>query len=241
MDVITAVNSAVTKTFIANLQSATDPFGTRLSLMALTELDCADAAAQHDAVFQEAGRRGLARDLLIRLVKHACHEAHNVPLDPRSFYVVRAPIELIADEQFQVELERTVDTSNMNRKRICFEIPEMPFGEGVSIASLWRFKDRGFLTSFGNFGTGMAPFEMLRYLPLTFLQIAPSFVSKLLTDPFSMELVRTSNQLGHLRGLRTIGAGAQSIEHVEVLRCLGVDYVEGPAISQPIICSVGVH
>lgn len=241
MDVITAVNSAVARTAIFNLQNSSDPRGIRLSLMALTELDCADPTIQHDNVFQEAGRRGLGRDLLIRLVKHACHEAHNVPLDPRSFYVVRAPIALIADEQFQAELEQTVDGSKIDRERICLEIPETPFSESFSIASLWRFKERGFLTSLGNFGTGISSFSLLWDLPVSFVQIAPMFVSRCVSDPISTELVRSLHQAARVTGRRTIAAGAESYECQNMLSNLGVDYVEGPAISKPVVCSVGVH
>jgi EAL domain-containing protein (putative c-di-GMP-specific phosphodiesterase class I) len=231
MDVITAVNAVVRKTPIENLQQASDPRGVRLSLRSLTEMDCANPTNDHDGILEDAGRRGLARDLVLRLVEYACNASHEAPQDRNSIYFVRAPIAIIVDDQFQADLERTVDDKSMDRARICLEIPETHMLERFSsVSNLWRLKDRSFLMSLANFGTGVSSVAWLKYFPVAFVQIAPSFVSEILSDPVSREMVREFNEIAHLTGRRSIAAGVESVECLMLLRNLGVDYVEGPAI-----------
>lgn len=232
MDVITAVNAVVRKTAIMNLQQASDPRGVRLSLRSLTGEDCANPTKEHDGILEDAGRRGLARDLVLTLVEYACNAAHDVPQDKSSIYFVRAPLGLLIDETFRADLEQTVDDTNMDRARICLEIPETHMLEDFSssVANLWRLTDRGFLMSLANFGTGVSSVASLKYFPVAFVQIAPSFVSEMLFDSISREMVREFNEIAHLTGRRSIAAGVESVEHLMVLRNLGVDYAEGRAI-----------
>ena len=236
MSVIKAVKLAVATSPIMNLQRASDPKGVRLFLQSPTDIDCADSNALHDSIIEDASRRGIARDLVLGLVEHACNAARRGPQDKLSIYFIRAPIAMIADELFQADLERRVADGHMDRARICLEIPETPFREPFASigGGLWRLKDRGFPMSLANFGTGMSSLASLRSFPLAFVQIAPSLVSGLLTDPLSREMVRRSNEIAHMiSGIRTIGAGADSEDDLMVLQSLGVDYVEGPGIARP--------
>ncbi|MGQ0383444.1 MAG: hypothetical protein ACT4UP_01985 [Gammaproteobacteria bacterium] len=41
------------------------------------------------------------------------------------------------------------------------------------------------------------------------------------------------NEIGRLTGKQTIAAWAENAEIIEVLRALGVDYVQGYGVSQP--------
>jgi EAL domain-containing protein (putative c-di-GMP-specific phosphodiesterase class I) len=192
----------------------------------------ADAASPHDTIFQEAGQRGMARELFIGLVEYACQDARDDPRKRDTYYMIRAPLPLIADEQLQVELERAVEAAALDRARICFEIPEMSFLEPWSQAGLRRVKEQGFQLSLASFGSGVAPFEAL-YLGLSFLQVSRGYVRTVLHDTFARELVRTTNELAHLGAMRSIADGVDNVEQVYFLRALGVDYAEGPAIGRP--------
>ena len=229
MKSITGVHPQVATTVIRNLQSSSDPAGIRLSLGPPSDMEGADATRHHDTIFQQAAQRGMARELFIGLVEYAGQNARNVLSEPDTFYVIRAPLPLIADEQLQVELERAVEAAPLARARICFEIPEMSFLEPFSFAGVRRLKEQGFQLSLAAFGSGVAPFEAL-YLSLSFVQISPSFVRKMLHDPFAKELVRSTNEIAHLGAMRSIAAGVDSHECINVLHNFGVDYVEGPAI-----------
>jgi len=229
MNTRTATHPSVTKTLIRSLQSASDPAGIRLSLKPRTDVEGADNASPHDTIFEEACRHGMARELFIGLVEYACQDARDDPRKRDTFYMIRAPLPLIADEQLQVELERAVEAAALDHARICFEIPEMSFLEPWSQAGLRRVKEQGFQLSLASFGSGVAPFEAL-YLGLSFLQVSRGYVRECLYNTFSRELVRTTNELAHLGAMRSIADGVDTVDQVNFLRALGVDYAEGPAI-----------
>ena len=230
MDAIKAANLAVAKTAIVSLQQASDPGGFRLALRSATNFDCADPELEHDSIFAEAGRRGLARDLAVGLVEYACRDAHVVPQGKRPIYFVHVPIAIVADPRFQADLERTVEAMGLDRARLCLEIQENRFSEGFSVSGLHQLVHRGFLLSLAGFGTGMACFAALKCFPLSYVQVAPSFVSEFLTDPISRELVRASIEIAHLTGRRSIASGVDSHECISTLLSLGADYVEGPGV-----------
>lgn len=238
MHASTAVNSVMAKTAIMYLQDLSEPHHFRVSLkhrvsLVPTDVDCADFSVKHDRILEEAEGRGRARDVVVGLVEYACNAARDAPQNNRSICFVRLPVDIMANEIFQTYLERTVDDKSMGRARICLELPQMPVSNSFSFKSLVQPVGRGFLMSLGNFGTGISSFALLRDLPVSFVQIAPSFVSGILTDPISREMVRSLNEIAHLKGVRSIAAGAESHEHLSMLRALGVDYVEGPAIQTP--------
>lgn len=226
MDAIKAANAAVTTASIMKLQQPSDPNGFRLALRSPTDFDCEDPELAHDSIFAEAGRRGMARDLAVGLVEYACRAAHDSPKDTRSIYFMRVPIATVADEHFQVDLARAVEALRMNPARICLEVQETRFSEDYSITGLYRLVRRGFLMSLGGFGTGMACYVALKNFPVSYVQVASSFVPELLTDPITRELVRSSIEMAHLTGRRAIAANFESEECLLKLRDLGADYAE---------------
>ena len=228
MDVIKELNASIVKTPVVSLQSSSVPAGCRLSLRRQTDAEGSNLTVAHDEILHEAVRRGLARELVLALVEHACTST-GAPQPKGCIFFVRAPIGTISDEQFHADLERLVDGRNMARAQICLEIPENPalfHSEPFSYRGPRRLAKLGFGLALANFGTGVSTFQSLKLLPVTFLQIAPTFVSGLLTDPSSKDFVRGSNEIAHLSGKRTIAAGADSPECMMALRNLGVDYVE---------------
>jgi hypothetical protein len=74
--------------------------------------------------------------------------------------------------------------------------------------------------------TGMSSLASLKEFPVAFVQIARSFVSEFLTDPFSKGLVRYSKEIAHWRGTRTSAVGDASTEFIDMFRLMGVDYLE---------------
>ena len=225
MDAIRAVNAVVVRTPVVSLQNSSDPLGCRLSLRFETASDWDDLSIPHDDVFDEAERRGLTRDLALATVEYACRLSREAPAD-RGIYFIRVPLATLSDAQFQADLERTINARNMDRSRLCLEIPESIFGVSFTYEGLQQLADKGYPLSLGNFGTVMSSFEWLLRFPVAYLRIAPQFVIGIVSDPISRELVLASNELGKIRSLRTIAGGADTPECTMLLRALGVDYVE---------------
>ena len=119
--------------------------------------------------------------------------------------------------------------------RLCFEITETSAISNLAevgdlIEGLRRL---GCRFSLDDFGTGMASFDYLRSLPVDYLKIDGSFIKDIHTNPISHAMVRAVNDIAHLMGMQTIGEFVESEPIAEVLRGIGVDYLQGYAFGRP--------
>ena len=73
----------------------------------------------------------------------------------------------------------------------------------------------------------------MKHFPVDYLKIDGSFVKEILHDPIDREMVRSIYEIGHLTGKQTIAEFAENADIINMLRSLGVDYVQGYSISQP--------
>jgi diguanylate cyclase (GGDEF)-like protein/PAS domain S-box-containing protein len=121
-------------------------------------------------------------------------------------------------------------------RRICFEITE-----SVAIHNLPQamrfitvFKNMGCRFALDDFGSGLSSFAYLKNLAVDQLKISGVFVRDLHTDSLDAAMVESINKIGHVMCLDTVGESAEHEATVEKLRQMGVDYVQGYAISPPV-------
>ncbi len=85
-----------------------------------------------------------------------------------------------------------------------------------------------------DFGSGMSSFAYLQSLPVDSLKIAGAFLRHIESDPVEYAMVEAINRVGHVMRLKTVAEGVESLETLETLRKIGVDYAQGYAIGEPI-------
>jgi EAL domain-containing protein (putative c-di-GMP-specific phosphodiesterase class I) len=85
-----------------------------------------------------------------------------------------------------------------------------------------------------DFGSGMSSFSYLRNMAVDYLKIDGQFVRGIAEDAVSRTLVGNINDIGHLLGKHTIAEYAEDAATLDTLRTLGVDFVQGHAVSQPV-------
>jgi len=88
--------------------------------------------------------------------------------------------------------------------------------------------------SIDDFGTGYSSLAYLKRFEIDSLKIDYSFVSRMLDDTDSMEIVRTIIDLGRNLGKTTIAEGVETDAQLETLREMGVDQVQGFYIARPM-------
>ncbi len=71
-------------------------------------------------------------------------------------------------------------------------------------------------------------------LPVDFVKIDKSFVWGLGEDPRAAIIVEAIISLAHSLGLETVGEGVESAEHLEHLRSMGCDLVQGNHLARPL-------
>jgi diguanylate cyclase (GGDEF)-like protein len=119
--------------------------------------------------------------------------------------------------------------------QVCFEITETAVAANITATTNFMLTLRacGFRFSLDDFGNGLSSFTYLKKMPVDYLKIDGAFVRDFLFDPIDRTMVRVINELGHLLGKQTIAKYVESLEVVDELKRMGVDYIQGYVYSQP--------
>ncbi len=120
-------------------------------------------------------------------------------------------------------------------ERLCFEITETAAIRNLSTAT--RFirilREEGCRFALDDFGSGLSSFAYLKNLPVDYLKIDGVFVKDIVDDPINLAVVRSINDIGHVMGKRTIAEFVESPGIAQSLVDIGVDFLQGFAISRP--------
>ncbi len=104
---------------------------------------------------------------------------------------------------------------------------------GRALAVMQDFVDIGVSLSIDDFGTGHSSLLYLKNLPVNELKIDKSFVNQMIENEKDFMIVRSTIELAHDLGLRTVAEGVETDEQRELLRELGTDYGQGYFFSRP--------
>src|ERR1700722_8964054 len=99
---------------------------------------------------------------------------------------------------------------------------------------LSELKALGVLTSIDDFGTGYSSLSHLRRLPLDVLKLDRSFVSEMLNNNESREIVHTIISLAHILCMDVVAEGVETAEQANQLKSLGCKYAQGYFFSKPM-------
>ena len=141
----------------------------------------------------------------------------------------------IGDPNFLNFIISEFEKTGVSPSRICFEVTETAavasFSRAVRFMSLLR--EVGCQFALDDFGSGMSSFGYLRELPVDYLKIDGMFVADLDVDPFHRAIVRSITEVDHAAGKKTIAEHVDSQSNLDLLREMGVDYVQGFFIERP--------
>lgn len=85
-----------------------------------------------------------------------------------------------------------------------------------------------------DFGCGYSNLEMIMHIPLDFIKIDGSFIIDVDTDPYKARIVRAIVEFAKALDIKTIAEFVSSEEIYKKVKDLGVDYVQGYFIGEPI-------
>ncbi len=118
---------------------------------------------------------------------------------------------------------------------ICFEITETTAISNLAKAGFFieALRKEGCRFALDDFGSGMSSFGYLKNLPVDFLKIDGEFVRDIINDEVDRAMVKSINEIGQLMGKYTVAEYVENKEILELLKSIGVDYVQGYAIDKP--------
>lgn len=97
-----------------------------------------------------------------------------------------------------------------------------------------RLRELGVELSLDDFGTGYSSLGYLHRLPVNYLKIDSSFVSRMTESAENGEIVRTIVRLAQSLKMKVIAEGIETAEQLEQLRQLNCEYGQGYFYSKPL-------
>jgi EAL domain-containing protein (putative c-di-GMP-specific phosphodiesterase class I) len=127
-------------------------------------------------------------------------------------------------------LERHPDAA----RRLCLEVTESValHDLGNTRQFIDRVRGMGAKVALDDFGAGYTSFSYLKDLPADIIKIDGSFVVDMVQHPANIAIVEAMVNLAHNLGMKLIAEWAEDCDTVQALVEIGVDYVQGFAISR---------
>lgn len=142
----------------------------------------------------------------------------------------------LSDEKFLQEIVQQFRESKIPAKKVCFEITETAAILNLDNARqfILALKKLGCTFALDDFGSGLSSFAYLKTLPVDFVKIDGFFVRDIVKDSVDHAMVKAINDMAHAMDKQTIAEFVEDREILEMLVDLGVDYVQGYGIAQPV-------
>ncbi|MEM9538302.1 MAG: EAL domain-containing protein [Cyanobacteria bacterium P01_E01_bin.42] len=149
---------------------------------------------------------------------------------------VNASGSLLSQLGIMDRLRQVTKGNRLVRGSLRLEVTERVMMEHQEAASglLDRIKTLQIKLSVDDFGTGYSCLQRLHQLPIDTLKIDRSFVSRMLNDNDSLEIVRTIITLAHSLKMDTIAEGTETKEQLTVLQGIDCEYGQGFYFSPPV-------
>ena len=142
----------------------------------------------------------------------------------------------LSDEKFLAYVIQRFRHSTVCPASIQFEITETAavrhFAGAVKFIT--ALGELGCSFALDDFGSGLSSFGYLKRLPVDYLKIDGSFVSKMEVSDVDYSMVSTINHLAHVMGLKTIAECVENRAQMALLEEIGVDFVQGYLIATPM-------
>ncbi|CAA7627493.1 EAL domain-containing protein [Magnetospirillum sp. SS-4] len=103
-----------------------------------------------------------------------------------------------------------------------------------AIAVVQQLKEMGIGCSIDDFGTGYSSLSVLKRFPIQKLKIDRSFVMDITTDPNDAAIVAAIVAMAKALKLKVVAEGVENQEHLDYLRDLGADQIQGYFFSRPL-------
>jgi predicted signal transduction protein with EAL and GGDEF domain len=132
-------------------------------------------------------------------------------------------------------IERSIRAGGVDPGKLIFEITET-----AAIANIVEARDfamglrrLGCGLALDDFGTGFGSFYHLKYLPVDYLKIDREFVHNLPRSHVDQRLVRSIVDVAQSLRIRTVAESVGDDSTIQLLRNLGVDYIQGFHVGEP--------
>ena len=175
------------------------------------------------------------RQLLHEACQHLRSWQSEFPSSPPLTMSVNVSSREFAQPDLASEIRKALQQTGVDPGSLQLEIIEtIAMGDAEKSGHvLAQLQALGVRLSIDDFGTGYSSLSRLRRIPVDTLKIDRAFISNMDSDPESREIVRIIIMLAHNLGLKVVAEGAETEEHVNLLKQLNCEMVQGYFFSRP--------
>jgi len=110
----------------------------------------------------------------------------------------------------------------------------MAMDAAKALVILQELKTLGVKLAIDDFGTGYSSLNYLKQFPIDYLKIDQSFIFDILDDRDDRDITDSIILLGHRLNMSLVAEGVETKAHVELLRGMHCDILQGYYFSKPI-------
>ena len=172
------------------------------------------------------------------VLERACRQARQW-LD-RGLGDIRVSVNLSAHQFRKGNLADVVDRilalTGLPAELLELELTESLIMEDMdqNIALLERLRARGVGLSLDDFGTGYSSLNYLKRFPVDTLKIDRTFITDLADNPDDAAITRAIIEMAHSLTMSVVAEGVETDQHLNILREMGCDSIQGYLISRPV-------
>jgi len=155
---------------------------------------------------------------------------------PEQTFSINLSFKDIQDPRIFAYIIQQLKIYNISAKQIVFELLETEAIEDAdtSIKFFNALKRAGFSIAIDDFGTGHSNFSNLSMMQVDFIKIDGQFIKDITTNADSRAITKSINKFAHVMGAESIAEYVKDAPTLEVVKALGIDYVQGFYISKAV-------
>ena len=143
---------------------------------------------------------------------------------------------LLHNPQYLEKVKEVLQRYDIPKRSIELEVTEtvLFMDQGKMLSIMNNLKAEDIPLSMDDFGSGYSSLNMLKDFPFDVLKIDKEFFSESITSEASILILTKIVEMAHGLGIKVICEGVETKDQVEMLRKIGVRYVQGYYYSRPI-------
>ncbi len=163
-------------------------------------------------------------------------DAHSAQLGKTKFVCMNLSGASLNDERFIHDAFEIIGRHKEATTRLCIEITEGVALQDINNTQRFinRVRSHGAKIALDDFGAGYTSFSYLKELSAEVLKIDGMFVKGIAKHPANLAIVEAIVALARNLGMRTIAEWSEDAATTEALAMVGIDYVQGYAVSRPV-------
>lgn len=158
-----------------------------------------------------------------------------------AFYVnVNLSVVQLLQKDVVENIKKILEKTGVNPKNIVLEITE-----SFAINDMHRvmeiitgLKKLGPRIALDDFGTGYSSLNYIKQLPLDIIKVDKTFIDDIVEDDYAQAFVKLIVDLSKTIGTKIVVEGVEHKEQYDLLKRLGVDYIQGYYFGKPVPAKV---